>query len=453
MEELLRATLENGEISGNLSKAYITLIPKDSGPQNNMKNYRPISLLNIEYKMITKALTNKVTPYLETLIHTDQAVAIKGRNIQNHNHLIRDLITLAHDRQDSNLILSIDQEKAFDRVSHDWMIRVIEKCNFGPNFTKWIRILYSNPTSHILVNHTLSEAFELGRGVRQGDPLSMMLYVLSLEPLLESIRLDNNITGIKIPGQGTQKLLAFADDTNFFPSNTASIQHTIDHFKSFGRASGTKINTNKSKAMGLGKWGNFADIEGIQWVEEIKLFGITYTKDRNQKCTKLWDKILNDIKTLADRYFLKEATIFGRAIIVNTLLEPKFLYLTHTQDPPRKILQKYNHIIRTYLLRGTITRIRQNTLTQDKLNGGVNLHNMEAKIHSLRLKHFHSYLQTGNPITDYYLGLHIRQYKKFENNKPHFTGRLPKFQNNLLSLVKKTHQYWHSAHQKNSIKC
>ena len=78
MEELLRATLENGEISGNLSKAYITLIPKDSGPQNNMKNYRPISLLNIEYKMITKALTNKVAPYLETLIHTDQAVAIKG---------------------------------------------------------------------------------------------------------------------------------------------------------------------------------------------------------------------------------------------------------------------------------------------------------------------------------------------------------------------------------------
>ena len=70
--------------------------------------------------------------------------------------------------------------------------------------------------------------------------------------------------------------------------------------------------------MWLGKWGNFVDIEGIQWVDEIKLFGITYTKDRDKKCTKLWDKILNDIKILADRYFLKEAIIFGWAIIVNT---------------------------------------------------------------------------------------------------------------------------------------
>ena len=222
----------NGEgLSAELKQSHITLIPKDSGDPLLTKNYRPISLLNIEYKLITKVLANKISPFLDSIVNSDQAAAIKDRNIQNHNHLIRDIITLAHDRGDKTCILSMDQQKAFDMVSHEWLSLVLSHGNFGTNFIKWVTLLYEGAMSKVVVNGTMSEAFELGRGVRQGDPLSMILYVLSLEPLLESIRQDKDITGIDNTSGNTIKLLAFADDTNFFPNSRTGITKIINNFK------------------------------------------------------------------------------------------------------------------------------------------------------------------------------------------------------------------------------
>ena len=88
--------------------------------------------------------------------------------------------------------------------------------------------------------------------------------------------------------------------------------------------------------MGLGKWENFRPIDQIEWVNEIKIFGLIYNNQKNQKNYKFWKDILKKIQTLADSYYLKEATIFGRTTIINTLFEPKFLYAAHIFDPPKK---------------------------------------------------------------------------------------------------------------------
>ena len=96
--QMIDSAIKGEGLSAELKQSHITLIPKDSGDPLLTKNYRPISLLNIEYKLITKVLANKVSPFLESIVNSDQAAAIKDRNIQNHNHLIRDIITLANDR-------------------------------------------------------------------------------------------------------------------------------------------------------------------------------------------------------------------------------------------------------------------------------------------------------------------------------------------------------------------
>ena len=89
---------------------------------------------------------------------------------------------------------------------------------------KWVKILYSQPQAKVLVNHTLTDTLLIGRSVRQGDPLSSLLYILTLEPLLTQIRQDKHIKGITLPGGKEQKLLGFADDANFFPTNYKSIR-------------------------------------------------------------------------------------------------------------------------------------------------------------------------------------------------------------------------------------
>ena len=436
LELLVKESFEKEGISDYLNKAYISLLPKDSGPLTDMKNYRPISLLNVEYKMITKALATKVSTFLGTIVNPDQAAAIKDRNIQNHIHLIRDIITLAHDRQDSNLMLSVDQQKAFDRVCHIWLQKVLEQNNFGPKFRRWVRLLYANASSHILVNQTLSDAFELGRGVRQGDPLSMMLYVLTLEPLLESIRQDSDVTGFSIPGHTTQKLLAFADDTNFFPKTTRSVRRIIEHFKLFEKASGSKINTSKSQAMGLGKWNNIKEIEGIKWVKKLKVFGLYFTNDREQQDKAMWKNLILKTEKLTDMFSFKSASIFGRAILVNSIIEPKFIYPATVFDPPKKIIKKYQTITRNFVLRGGITNIKQKILIQEKLNGGINLHDLDIKIKSLRLKHFKNFLKNKTPIMEFYLAPYITEYSSFNNKKPRFYGVLPKFYQNLKKNIR-----------------
>ena len=379
----------------------------------------------------------KISPFLESIVSNDQAAAIKNRTIQNHNHYIRDIITLAHDRGDTNCILSLDQQKAFDRVSHDWLLKVLEANNFGPKIIKWIQILYLNATSKVIINGTLSNAFCLGRGVRQGDPLSMLLYVLTLEPLLECIRQDTDIDGIHTPNGKTQKLLAFADDTNFFPGKHLAVRKIIKHFELFGKCSGSKVNLDKSKGMIIGKGGRLKTIKEVTWVDRLKMFGIIYKNSRDPIDKQAWGELIKEIEIILDKFRTFDTTIFGRANIVNTLVEPKLIYLAHVDTPHKKITKKYNTLVRNFIFTGTISAIRHTTLIQDKRKGGINLHDLDSKLKSIRLKTTLKIIQdTHYTIAHYYISGRIRNHIKYDNTKPHFFGTLPPFYKHLVKTIK-----------------
>ena len=437
--KMIDSAIKGEGLSAELKQSHITLIPKDSGDPLSTKNYRPISLLNIEYKLITKVLANKVSPFLESIVNPDQAAAIKDRNIQNHNHLIRDIITLAHDRGDKTCILSIDQQKAFDMVSHEWLALVLKRCNFGPNFISWVNLLYEGATSKFVVNGILSEAFELGRGVRQGDPLSMILYVLSLEPLLESIRQDNDITGIDNTSGTKQKLLAFADDTNFFPNSQIGIQKIMYHFQEFSKCSGSKINLDKSKGMVIGKGDRLRRVGGVNWVDSLKIFGVKFRNKRDPVDKDMWGDLLREVKEGLDQFSYHSTSIFGRANIVNTLIQPKLLYLAHIDTPSKKTFTQYNKLVRSFIFKDTLPKIKHSTLIQDRTKGGINLHDLEIKLHSLRLKNLIRFIhgRIDNPIQHYYISNHMKKHIRFNNSRPHFFGKLPPYYKHAMDLYRK----------------
>ena len=170
-----------------MTNSLITLLPKDENYKRRVGKYRPISLLNTDYKIISKILTGRLAPHMEKLIHEDQQCAVKGRKIQNHLHNIRETITYCQQRNIKVRIISLDQEKAFDRVSHEFLHKTLEANNLPEHFRKWIRTLYKNPTSQVIVNQELTEEIKLTRAVRQGCSLSPLLYTLVLEPLLKEL--------------------------------------------------------------------------------------------------------------------------------------------------------------------------------------------------------------------------------------------------------------------------
>ena len=164
------------------------------GDRNQLKNYRPITLLNIDLKIINKCFADRIKKILPNLVHENQT-CVPGRHIESNIHLTQNLIDHANERGRNLALIFLDQEKAFDRLSHDFLFRTLERFGFGEYFIKWIKILYSDARSFVKVNGFETFEFVTERGVRQGCPLSPLLYVLAAETLSSSIRKNKCIKG------------------------------------------------------------------------------------------------------------------------------------------------------------------------------------------------------------------------------------------------------------------
>ena len=427
LHTLIEYIHRTGQLTDTQNTSYITLIPKTTSNSTDMKNYRPISLLNTDYKIITKTLARKLRSYIPTLIHPDQTCAIDGRNIEQNTHTIRDIIDYTNNRQNSTIILSTDQEKAFDRLAHSFIHKTLEKSNIGKYFREWVKILYKNPEGNVIVNHEISQPFKIGRSVRQGCPLSAMLYTLCLETFLESVRKDPLILGTKIPGNDNKKLVAYADDTTFFPRDVKSMNRVISCFKDFGKGSGSKINVEKSKAMQIGKLEHMNNYNTeIEWVREIKILGIIF-RDRNKHLAKDYYKTIHKLEKKVHKYKFLQTTIFERAKIVNTYFIPQFLYFLKVHSPPPSILNKAKQIITKYVLQNTNRRISYSTLTLPTHLGGTGLHDIRQKLNTFRLMFIEKVIKDpdGNGIATYYLGTRLTKFHPLDHKKPHFGGTTP----------------------------
>lgn len=438
--KLLEECLEVEMLTDSQNLNFTSLMLKDVENPHLIKNYRPLSLLNSDYKIFTKAFALRTSTIMPIVIKSDQVASVKGRKITDLNNYIRDIITYAEHKQTHTCILSLDQMKAFDRVDHSWMHKLLEKMNFGPYFRKFVRTIYAAPRGCVLANHTLSNVFEITRSVRQGDPLSSFLYTITLEPFLERIRQDINIQGISLPGGIEQKLVAFADDAYFFPRNYRSIRKIMSISDDFGRASGSKINVPKTKLMALGSFKIEAN-DGLNWVREMKMLGIFYKADKdNPGCRKQWEDLANKIQKTVGLLKYKKASIFGRAILANTLLTPKLNYLIQSLHMPDDIHRRIRGEIRKFIFSGTTRSVRHTTLIQPKLLGGINLQDIETKIQTYRIQYMHNIITnaTNNTIGRYYFSFTFRRYIQWQNNTAHhdITTPLPKYYNTLLTTYR-----------------
>ena len=147
--QIVRDTFDNNNTSLIVTQreGIIRLICKDKKNKDDLKFYRPISLLNTDYKIIAKTLANRLKCVLPHIIHPDQSYGIPGRTIQDNIIFTNAMFSYIEQKNIPAIYLNIDQEKAFDRVPHQYLFETIEKFGFGNNFIKWIKILYNSMTS------------------------------------------------------------------------------------------------------------------------------------------------------------------------------------------------------------------------------------------------------------------------------------------------------------------
>ena len=166
----------------------VTLLEKKGKDRLDIANWRPITLLNVDYKLLTKCLGERLKTVLPSLIHPNQNGFVPGGSIFFTSQTIRDLLFHCKKENIDLILLALDYTKAFDSVDFEYIFKTFETFNFGPRFKKWIKTIYRGGKSCIKNNGNFSATFEIERSTRQGDPISPLVFILGLEILLISIR-------------------------------------------------------------------------------------------------------------------------------------------------------------------------------------------------------------------------------------------------------------------------
>ena len=246
--------LADGYLSESMKGTATRLIYKKHGDIKNLKNLRPISLLNIDYKIISKVITLRLSRVLHNIVHPE-------RSIFSNLFLIRDILDYIEQTGETAILLSLDQQKAFYRVNRTFLMDLLHHLGFGPIFCKWIQTFYSGAYMRIILNGHLTDKIFLQHGVRQGNPLSPLLYVICVEALANLIRCASNINGYLLPGAKGRcaKTRLYADDTTVLLKNFSSLVSLFSTIAIYEASSGAKLNKSQTEAMWLGAWKNHSD--------------------------------------------------------------------------------------------------------------------------------------------------------------------------------------------------
>ena len=381
----------HGELSTSQKQAMITLIEKKDKDKRLLKNWRPISLINVDVKIASKAMAKRLESILPSLVHHSQHAFIKGRSIFDAIRTIEDTLDYARRNNRAGILVAIDFEKAFDSLNRSFLIQVLQKLNFGTYFMQWIRTFYTNLTSCVLNNGFTTKLFPVNRGVRQGDPLSPLLFILSLEMLSCYIRQDRNIHGLVINNEEI-KLTLFADDMTCFLKDRLSYVHLFVVLKFFSRFSGLSVNDDKTELFGVGPQKLVPEDFHHRTCTSIKTLGIFFDYHKQTRMNSNFTSILKSIKKTLNMWKWRGLTLLGRIQIVKTFAIPKFMYKACLISISEDLIKDVNKLLYNFIWNGN-DKIKRTALINDIENGGLRMLDIQAMILSQRVIALKRYIE------------------------------------------------------------
>uniref|UniRef100_A0A3B5RAA6 Reverse transcriptase domain-containing protein n=1 Tax=Xiphophorus maculatus TaxID=8083 RepID=A0A3B5RAA6_XIPMA len=414
--EVYNESLTSGCLPQTLNQAVITLLAKKGKDPQLCSSYRPISLLNVDFKLLAKTIALRLETVLPTVVGIDQTGFVQNRNSFSNIRQLFNVIYSPPSVSTQEVVISLDAEKAFDRVEWPYLFYSIKKFGFGENFLSWIKLLYSDPYASIRTNNTQSDYFRLSRSTRQGCPLSPLLFALAIEPLAIALRCNTSIIGIKRNDTET-KVSLYADDLLLYISNlNISIPAVLATLDKFGQLSGYKLNLSKSELLPANALAKSYPLHTLPFKvidQSFTYLGIQVTSKYEDLFKANFSPLLVQVKEDFDRWSMLGLSLVARVNSIKMNILPRFSYLF--QCIPiflsRSFFSKLDSIITKFLWNGKAPRIRTQFLQRPKRLGGMALPNFRYYYWASNIRLFRYWLQSDSPSSPAWLVMEANSVK------------------------------------------
>ncbi|KAM0792706.1 hypothetical protein ACM66B_002485 [Microbotryomycetes sp. NB124-2] len=378
------------------TESHIHLLQKNAPDPTLLANKRPLSLINTDERLFSQAHNRRLAPQLVNVIHKTQTGFIPGRHIDENiasMQLAMDKPTgpepFTQSLADDALVAILDFQKAYDRLSHEYLDAVLDTFGFGPRARQWYRCTYSGHTARVFMNGWLSRAFDLKSGVRQGDPLAPSLFALAIEPLAVLIRL--RVTG----RTSTHKILGPYRGVPFaprggrpqrLPDNRIAdprlrLRELLFADDAYCRASGSKLNQDKSFLYAIGN--TYAVAPNRPWLritrQPFRYLGILVGRGVDSRAQ--WRQLIDRIKARTQRLAIYDLPLATKCAVINTYCYSKIVFYDRFDPAPQDLLDEIKELA-LVKVRGTNPNSHPSPerITTPVSKGGFGLHDLDARL-------------------------------------------------------------------------
>jgi len=341
---------DKGSLVEALRQGDVTLHYKKGDPRE-IRNYRPITLLNVDYKILAHVLVKRLKTVMDDIISKEQLGFVPGREISESTLFLKLVQAKLEEDDLEGIIVACDWEKAFDRVSWDYPHQATEALGFRPYMCSWLKVLYNTdapPQRCIKSNGSRSDPFPILSGVPQGCPASPIIFLLVAEALARAIVQDPKIKGIQIAGK-EYKLTQFADDTQILLAGYKYLKRLWAVLTEYEDATGMKANAKKFEGLRCGALVRKPiplvpelRTEVIKWVEKgdyVRILGIPFWESNQYDINIFYDTLYRKHKSLLaawkDHHHL---TIVGRGMLINSMVYGRFRYYIQVEPMPQRLV-------------------------------------------------------------------------------------------------------------------
>jgi hypothetical protein len=339
-------SLQTGMLPPSHKTSFLRLIPKAGKDCKLLKNWRPITLSNCDHKLITRLYNNRLLNVISNKISEVQTAYIKGRSIGDNLRLLQSVSKLPNYEENIDAtIIALDAQKAFDSVSHDYIVQVLERVGLT-SLVPIFWLLYKDLENDILINGRIGKGYKIKNGVKQGDALSCSLFILAMEPLIRNITENGTIQAVHSQRLNFTwpKLVAYADDITILTHNRQeAVAEIFTEYHRLTRASGLVLNADKTEkfdifSRNVGRPMRQLPVrygeQGYTLVsqENIKLNGIIFNRDVNVMRQANFDGIMAKMKHHFTEWGRRSLSLLGKIQIIKTFGISQYLYALAVMD-------------------------------------------------------------------------------------------------------------------------